>query len=238
MVEELKPFEPKPELASLGFFTLVRSIEASQRLRLMMNSLRTFGGIVQPGSGLGILERRLRSYRADERISRKGWRCLDPSWQTKTACRTTISPAKCSPALRPKKSAATGGPIIGLARSKLPGYPTAGVIRLEPGLRGRFQTGSYPECWLAGGSADWMQFWGTIYRTIGIAGCALHGPVFCRRANAAPLFQHPPLLDRSVQRACYASGWNTSRCVGCRPTVPVRRDAAQNYTRFSCTRPS
>ena len=44
MVEELKPSKPKAELASLCFFTLVSSIEAGQRLRLLIESLRAFGG--------------------------------------------------------------------------------------------------------------------------------------------------------------------------------------------------
>jgi len=44
MVEELNPSGPKPEPASLCFFSLVHSIEAGQRLRLLMESLRAFGG--------------------------------------------------------------------------------------------------------------------------------------------------------------------------------------------------
>jgi hypothetical protein len=44
MVEEFNPSEPKPKPASLCFFTLVGSIEDGRRLRLLMKSLRAFGG--------------------------------------------------------------------------------------------------------------------------------------------------------------------------------------------------
>jgi hypothetical protein len=44
MVKELKPSKTKPKLASLCFVTLLRSSEASQRLRLLIDSLHAFGG--------------------------------------------------------------------------------------------------------------------------------------------------------------------------------------------------
>lgn len=44
MVEGLKQSKQPPELASICFITLVRSSEASQRLRFLMRSLRAFGG--------------------------------------------------------------------------------------------------------------------------------------------------------------------------------------------------
>ena len=44
MVVEFKQSRPESELASLCFITLVRSVEGGQRLRLLVDSLRTFGG--------------------------------------------------------------------------------------------------------------------------------------------------------------------------------------------------
>jgi hypothetical protein len=44
MVVKFKQSRPESELASLCFITLVRSVEEGHRLRLLMGSLRTFGG--------------------------------------------------------------------------------------------------------------------------------------------------------------------------------------------------